>query len=234
MLSQPPSSFLIQKCSLPLSSVELEEPLYNRWSDLCARAGQAGAISSGSSILARMHREPVRAYHNLSHVADCLEQLETVSTGASSRILIEFAIWWHDSIYDSRRNDNEVMSTAAWREFGFKEGFKNSDIKTVEELILCTEHKMPATVHSKQNLQDIDLSILGRDPGVFGKYEQQIREEYSWVDDAAFAKGRDEFLAKFERQHTIFLTDSFIKRYERTARENIARSRRQLAADRIC
>ncbi len=54
---------------------------------------------------------PVRHYHNLAHIQDCLGQLARVDAlSASERAILEAAIWWHDVVYDPTRSDNEELS----------------------------------------------------------------------------------------------------------------------------
>lgn len=77
-------------------------------------------------------------------------------------------------------------------------------------------------------LVDIDLSILGRTPSEFDEYENQIRQEYRWVTEETFRKGRAHILREFIRREFIYQTKFFRERYESQARENLRRSLRQL------
>jgi len=63
---------------------------------------------------------------------------------------------------------------------------------------------------------------------MFGEYERQIRSEYSWVPEDAFVKGRSAILSSFLSRPRIYSTDFFYGKYEKTARENLARSISQL------
>lgn len=77
---------------------------------------------------------------------------------------------------------------------------------------------------------DIDLSILGQDRSKFDEYERQIRSEYSWVAADAFAKGRSAILSSILARPRIYSTGLFYNKYEKIARENLARSIARLAA----
>jgi predicted metal-dependent HD superfamily phosphohydrolase len=75
---------------------------------------------------------------------------------------------------------------------------------------------------------DVDLSILGQDPGRFWKYEDQIRKKYEWAPENVFAAKRGEILKRFLTREKIFRTDFFFAKYEALARENLRESIRRL------
>jgi predicted metal-dependent HD superfamily phosphohydrolase len=75
---------------------------------------------------------------------------------------------------------------------------------------------------------DIDLSILGRSPQKFIKYERQIRQEYAWLSPQAFAAGRSTILQTFLGRR-IYSTKYFFRRYEAPARRNLVHSLAKLA-----
>ena len=70
----------------------------------------------------------------------------------------------------------------------------------------------------------MDLSILGSTPDVFAAYEEAVRREYAWVPDALFAEKRAEILEGFLSRDSIYSTESFSKRLENRARENLRSS----------
>ena len=75
----------------------------------------------------------------------------------------------------------------------------------------------------------MDLSILGATPDVFDAYEQAVRREYDWVEEAAWKAGRGMVLRGFLARPHIFHTPQFRQRFETQARENMARSVERLA-----
>ena len=56
------------------------------------------------------YTEPHRYYHTLQHIAECLVRFHTIRHLATNPSEIEVALWFHDAIYDTRRDDNEVRS----------------------------------------------------------------------------------------------------------------------------
>ena len=75
-----------------------------------------------------------------------------------------------------------------------------------------------------------DLAILGSAPARFDEYERQIRQEYSWVDEAVFRSVRGKILQEFLARPSIYSTMGFRDRLENSARENLNRSIAALAA----
>jgi predicted metal-dependent HD superfamily phosphohydrolase len=93
---------------------------------------------------------------------------------------------------------------------------------------MATRHNAVSRDVDEQILVDVDLSILGASPERFDEYEQQVREEYSWVPDVLFRRKRRSVLTEFLEWPTIFNTAGFINRYEAQARANLERSIKRL------
>lgn len=67
----------------------------------------------------------------------------------------------------------------------------------------------------------VDLSILGADGQRFAEFDQQVREEYSFVPGFLFRMKRKSILRTFlEREH-IYSTPYFRQRLETAARRNL-------------
>ena len=181
--------------------------------------------------LASHYSEPHRHYHTLDHVAACLNWLDQYRHLAEDPLCIELALWAHDVIYDPRASDNEARS-ADW----FAQHFADSDLTDqqrarVHELILATIHPHPPTDPDMALLQDIDLSILGADAELYDRYEGWIRQEYDFVPEAAFRKGRGAVLKSFLEQDVIYHTAALSERLEISARDNLSRALGKLTED---
>src|ERR1700682_6124326 len=60
--------------------------------------------------LAQTYQAPDRHYHDLRHIEALLRLARDHAEALSDRDAVEAAIWFHDAIYDTRRNDNEARS----------------------------------------------------------------------------------------------------------------------------
>jgi predicted metal-dependent HD superfamily phosphohydrolase len=174
--------------------------------------------------LATHYNEPHRHYHTLVHVAACLGWLDHYRRLAGDPLSLELALWAHDVIYDPRAADNEARS-ADW----FAQHFADSTLTDqqrarVQELILATIHPHPPTDPDMALLQDIDLSILGADAELYDRYEGWIRQEYEFVPEEAFRKGRSAVLRSFLDQDVIYHTAELSERLEVSARDNLSRT----------
>lgn len=174
--------------------------------------------------LATRYNEPHRHYHTLDHVAACLAWLDQYRHLAADPLCLELALWAHDVIYDPRASDNEAHS-ADWFARQFADSLlTDQQLARVHELIMATVHPHPPTDPDMALLQDIDLSILGADVELYDRYEGWIRQEYEFVPEAAFRKGRSAVLESFLDQGKIYHTVGLRERLEDSARNNLSRA----------
>lgn len=174
--------------------------------------------------LASHYSEPHRHYHTLDHVAACLNWLDQYHHLAEDPLCIELALWAHDVIYDPRASDNEARS-ADWFAQQFADStLTNTQRNRVHALILATIHPHPPTDPDMALLQDIDLSILGADAELYDRYEGGIRQEYAFVPEEAFRKGRSAVLQSFLDQDVIYHTADLRGKLELPAGENLCRA----------
>jgi len=160
--------------------------LDRRWADLCTRATTADAatIDALYFALTAAYAVPPRAYHNLTHVADCLDVLEATAGTAADPTAVELAIWLHDAIYDPRRSDNEARSAALARVLLHSLDLPPDQLNRICTLVLATRHAGDAPTHTdeahtldEQLIRDIDLAILGAPPETYWAYAESIRRE---------------------------------------------------------
>jgi predicted metal-dependent HD superfamily phosphohydrolase len=191
-----------------------------RWNHLWSQLGSAPPDGLFDAVVVR-YREKHRHYHTLQHLDECLRLLDDVAPLAMRAPEIELALWFHDAVYDSHKQNNEELSAIWARSTATAAALPSESRDRIYDLILVTaSHSLPRT-NDEALLIDIDLSILGASPDRFEEYEQGIRNEYSWVPSLIFAAKRRSILNKFLQRETIFHTQYFIERYERQARVNL-------------
>ena len=171
------------------------------------------------------YAEPHRHYHDIRHIEACLVELAAVDgLTADGRKILEYAIWWHDAVYDPTRADNEERSAVLAERDLAQLGVDAVTRATVARLIRATrDHKVAPHDRLGALLVSIDLSILGQPAAEYDGYAAAIRAEYAHVADAAFRAGRAAVLRRFLAAPAIYPDAEFRRRYEAQARANIAR-----------
>jgi predicted metal-dependent HD superfamily phosphohydrolase len=161
-----------------------------------------------------------RHYHNLTHIEDCLSALTRVENlSPLDREILSEAIWWHDVIYDATRSDNEELS-ARLAEQNVRENLRQE----VGRLIRLTKtHDVQPDDRLGAILISIDLSILGAEPARYDAYAAAIRQEFIHVPERDYRAGRAKVLSQFAARPVIFPDAAFAARYDRPARDNLAR-----------
>ncbi|NJD06955.1 MAG: N-methyl-D-aspartate receptor NMDAR2C subunit [Methylococcaceae bacterium] len=201
----------------------LKSRLHTRWAEPWRQLGAPARTGLLSELLDR-YSEAQRAYHTAQHLEECFGWFDRVRSRCLRPAEVELALWFHDAVYDPRRTDNEERS-AAWvqRELAAA-ALGDAVAGRVRDLVLATAHGAIPDELDACLLVDVDLSILAADRGRFAEYETQVRQEYAWVDDAAFAAGRSRVLRGFLERPSVYLTEWFREKLETTARRNLTRA----------
>jgi predicted metal-dependent HD superfamily phosphohydrolase len=179
-----------------------------------------GHLAMNREELVAAYTATGRHYHNLTHIEDCLAILARVDNlSALDREILSAAIWWHDVVYDATRSDNEELSAR------LAEPHVREDIRReVGRLIRLTKtHDVQPDDRLGAILISIDLSILGAEPARYDAYAAAIRQEFIHVPEADYRAGRAKVLGQFAARPVIFPDAAFAARYDRQARENLAR-----------
>jgi predicted metal-dependent HD superfamily phosphohydrolase len=199
-----------------------------RFVELVRRLGGPWDSTTVFEILDSEYSEPHRAYHNATHIEDCLRQFDLARHLVERPDEVEAAIWFHDAVYDPKASDNEEQS-ARWAIESLKAGNVAPEVlRRIAALILATKHDREPDGADQSLLIDVDLSILGRTPEEFAVYDAAIRREYSWVPDDEYRASRTEVLERFLNRDTIYHTAFFRERYEDQARRNLERAAARL------
>jgi len=195
------------------------------WAALIERLGLSDFGATTFGKLTAAYGKPDRHYHTLVHIDDCLTELAKCSLPTRQADQLALAFWFHDAVYNWRSSTNEADS-AAWAQ-EFLQGCDAPPELTTEivGLIMATCHFVPEPLVGNQQLMvDIDLSILGRSPDIYDRYETAIREEYRWVPKVTYRRERRAVLRGFLERDKIFVTEPFHVLYDEHARKNLTRA----------
>jgi predicted metal-dependent HD superfamily phosphohydrolase len=206
--------------------------LPTRWALLVEAIGTRGDFKELFTDLDRRYREPGRFYHTWEHVAACLAELDRAPGLCDRPAAVEFALWFHDGVYDPRASDNEARSAALLREAAGRLGIGADLAAAAAALVLATAHGAVEGIDADRDtaaIRDIDLAILGAPPVRFEVYEAAVRREYGFLADSDWRTGRSRVLRSFLDRPRLYLTDAFRDRLEGQARSNLRASLRRLA-----
>jgi len=195
------------------------------WRELGQPAADEGLFHRLVSCWGEAHRH----YHTLQHLCECLDLFEQVRGKARRPGEIELALWFHDAFYDPTRDDNERRSAQWARDSAVQAGLPAETAQRLHALVMATQHEAAPQDEDAQLLVDVDLAILGSDPGRFDESDEQIRLEYAHVPEDEFRAGRRRVLGEFLARPRLYSTEYFHSRHERQARENLSRALARLA-----
>ncbi|MCY0967870.1 HD domain-containing protein [Chryseobacterium wangxinyae] len=167
------------------------------------------------------YSEKSRYYHNLKHLENMLSELKLVKDKILNFNTISFSVFYHDVIYDATSKINEEKSAEFAKSRLEKLGLNKTDLSEISEQILATKSHQKSVNRDINYLLDADLSILGKDSGIYLEYTKQIRKEYSIYPDFLYKSARKKVLQHFLELENIFKTEDFRNRYEPQAKENI-------------
>ncbi|HEY1051893.1 MAG TPA: hypothetical protein VGE39_19110 [Prosthecobacter sp.] len=204
---------------------------FKRWSKMWKAVPAQGNGSGWFGCVYGAYSEPHRQYHNLRHLQECLEVFDEVKSLAVNPALLEAALWFHDVVYDPQTtSENEEMSADLARDALESGEAEPAVVGHIRSLILVTKRHIPDSTPDAALICDIDLAILGREEARFQEYEEAIAQEYAWVPEAEYVKGRRRVLENFLQRESLYFTETFVQRYEARARSNLRWSLERLAA----
>ncbi|MEP7101606.1 MAG: N-methyl-D-aspartate receptor NMDAR2C subunit [Burkholderiales bacterium] len=180
--------------------------------------------------LEAMYGEPQRHYHSLTHIEALLAWLAHWRALAHAPRLIEAAIWFHDAVYDTHRDDNESRSAELARDELRALAWAEADVARVVTMVRATQHHAASLSDADTLLfLDLDLSVLAQRAEVYGAYSAAVRAEFAWVDAPRYRAGRMRVLQSFMTRDAIYRTPALHAAWESAARANLAREHQALA-----
>ena len=135
---------------------------------------------------------------------------------------VVLALWFHDVIYDPQAKDNELQSAELFEQY-LAQDLSIDIVQKIKRWIIATQKHERSDDHDLQFLLDIDLAILAASPERFDEYEQQIQQEYAWVDSDIYSIKRKEVLVHFYQTELLYQTEYFQKHFEQKAKQNLKR-----------
>lgn len=167
----------------------------------------------------RRYREPQRSYHDVAHLDQILFLAQQQQWVHPKESLL--TLFYHDAIYDPHRQDNEQQS-AHLAEAQLSCWLTEPRVARIKRWILATQHhQCPTDDRDLAQILDIDRSILTAEPEAYLRYTQQIRQEYSHIEEEQFQYHRGEFLNQMLSRSHLFCTDILGAAAESRARQNI-------------
>ncbi len=162
-----------------------------------------------------------RYYHNLNHLDYMLRLAEENRDELEDWDVVSFSIFYHDIVYNVKRQKNEERSAEIAAEKLSLLGLEPKRIERCKEQILATKHHKFSDDSDTSYLIDFDLAILGDTFEKYSIYAQNVRKEYSIYPDIFYIKGRKKVVRSFLDSERIFRTKRFFELREKKARDNL-------------
>jgi predicted metal-dependent HD superfamily phosphohydrolase len=191
--------------------------------DLAERWPLAERADIRDALLAA-YDDSSRGYHDSLHLTEVLGRLDELATQGATfdRRAVELAAWFHDAVYDPRRDDNEEQSALLAERMLSGTDPDRIDIAEVARLVrLTATHDPDAGDAAGELLCDADLAVLAGDMASYEAYTEGVRAEYAHVSDDDFRRGRAAVLEQLLAMPTLFRTSVGRARWETRARDNL-------------
>lgn len=192
--------------------------LLSRWVRLVP-----GRPAVGADLVSR-YADPARHYHGLDHLETVLDAVDLLAKEAARPRPVRLAAWYHDAVYDVRRDDNEECAAQLAERTLRGPDEDPLDVGEVARLVRLTQTHDPA--HGDSNgavLSDADLSVLAGDSRAYAEYVSAVRAEYSHVSDEDFRAGRAAIVEQLLSSPALYRTRLGNSRWEAAARDNLSR-----------
>ena len=206
----------------------MPDKLREVWDQLAGKYCNNAALADRFfTEIERKYTSSRRHYHNLHHIQALLQLCETYAGQFQDREVVEYAVFYHDIIYNVLRKDNEPRSALLAVKRLQALGVPADKVEAVKLFIEATQtHTVSGAVIHTTDLQlflDFDMSVLGASWDEYEAYTRQVRREYRIYPDKLYNAGRRQFLQHCLQTEFIFQSQLFRELYEARARENMAR-----------
>jgi predicted metal-dependent HD superfamily phosphohydrolase len=208
---------------LPITQEKLMYFLFLHW-QLTLKPFSVETIAAKEAFtnLVTAYSRPNRHYHTLKHIYQVVNTIDTLQVYTEDLASVKLAAWFHDIVYNTQSQDNEERSAEYAAKILENLAIPTHNIDTVHQLILNTKYHQGDDLNS-QVLLDADLAILAANPVEYQEYSQAIRQEYAWVTELEYIKGRKKVLEGFLQRERIYFTPLMFESGEQSARNNLQR-----------
>lgn len=174
-----------------------------------------------SELLQRWN-EPLRRYHNETHLRAVLHAVDALEADGESfdGTAVRLAAWFHTAEFDPTGSENNDKSAA----FTEKVLDPAAPVEEVARLVrLMGGHRVEAGDLNGAVLSDADLAVLGSDPDTYEAYSQDVRHEFAHVPGERFVAGRIAALEGLLERRSVFQTRAGRDAWEKQAHANLNR-----------
>jgi Uncharacterized protein conserved in bacteria len=162
-----------------------------------------------------------RYHHTLDHIESMYRELFAVKDMIDDWDTILFALFYHDIVYNTQKNNNEAESVELAKDRLSSLMYSPEKIDRCVIHILATKGHCVAKDNDTNLFTDADLSILGSPADLYRCYTEKIRKEYTFYPDKVYNGGRKKVLQHFLNMPRIYKTEYFSDKYEKQAHENL-------------
>lgn len=180
----------------------------------------------GPSVV-EFYTDPIRHYHTLRHVMDCVEAAAKLELGPHPAAVL--ALVFHDAVYNPLSTRNEEQSAELGSVFTHMLTGSALTAAVVHHAILCTGHRSRAVSNLAQTVCDADLASLAKPWEEFDADCKAIRQEYKHVSTRNYIKGRKAILRRLVDRERIYQTETAYDLWETQAKANLRKHLDQLS-----
>jgi predicted metal-dependent HD superfamily phosphohydrolase len=206
------------------------EDLRQAWLELADPVTTCPQVVAVGQALLRSWAEPARRYHTLAHLRDVLDGVTQLAAHATDVTSVRLAAWYHDAVYNGRRDDEANSAVRAETELTSL-GLAPALIAEVSRLVRLTASHQPGPGdRNGETLCDADLKILASPADRYAGYTAAVRAEYAHVPQDAFRVGRSTILRALLDAPAVYRTPHARQYWEAQARSNIRAELHELRA----
>lgn len=199
--------------------------LKDRFFEHAATAQLAGErIAEFWQLIHDKYTEKGRYYHKLDHISALFNSFDQYKDRLTDPLVVSYAIWYHDIIYNARRNDNEEQSALLAAKCLSQLNLSEQQQVDCLAYIRATAKHLDVAADKDSDLAyflDFDLAVLAWELTEYQQYAADIRKEYGHVPGFLYRRGRRKVLRYFLDAPFLFRTTVFRGKCEEMAKNNL-------------